>query len=212
MTAGNETGRAPGAASGLVSRRRQGEASVTETGDGVLAWKVLRQVVEYGEAWRRHAAAADVSGAPEPGPFPIRIQTKADLAAERFEMLAWENPWTADGPASPFWRQDGMPECVLEPDAAPLLGLMGDRGAVEGLRLLGGGLVLKIEHGGAAVQIDLGNVARLPDDSGISIRHPFGLRMPLSVRRLLDFWNVAGRPVPRNGQGRGAGFARSTGW
>ena len=90
MTAGKDTGRAPG--------RRRGEASVTETGDGVLAWKVLLQVGEYGEAWRRHAAAAGVPGMSEPGPFPIRIQTEADLEVERFEMLAWEDPWKADAP------------------------------------------------------------------------------------------------------------------
>ena len=65
---------------------------------------VLRQVVEYGEAWRRHAAAAGVSGAPEPGPFWIRLQTEADLDAGQFEMLAWEDPWNADGPASAFWH------------------------------------------------------------------------------------------------------------
>ncbi len=114
---------------------------------------------------------------------------------------------SASGLASGCQRGDAGG--VLEPGAAPLLGLMG--GAVEGLRLLGGGLVLKIKHGGAAVRIDLGNAVRFPDDGGISIRHPFGLRMPLSVRRLLDFWNVAGLPVPWNGQGRGARFARSTG-
>ena len=73
-----------------------------------------------------------------------------------------------------------MPAGVLAPGAEPLAGLLSDLGSVEGLRLLGGGLVLKIEHGGTAVQIDLGN--------------------------------VAGLPVPRNGQGRGAWFARSTGW
>ena len=92
----------------------------------------------------------------------------------------------------------------------------GERATVERiageLRLLGGDLVLKIEYGGAAVQVRLGNAARFPDDGGISIRHGFGLRMPLSVRRLLDFWSVAGRPAPRNGKGRGAGFGRSTGW
>ena len=38
--------------------RRHGEASGTETGDGVLAWTVLRQVVEYREARDRHAAGA----------------------------------------------------------------------------------------------------------------------------------------------------------
>ena len=185
---------------------------MTETGDGVLAWMILRQVGEYWEAWDRHAASAGVSAAPEPGPFRIRMQTEADLEAERFEMLAWEDPWKADGPASAFWRQEGMPESVLEPGAEPLVGMVGDRGSVEGLRLLDGDLVLKIEYGGAAVQVRLGNVARFPDDGGISIKHGFGLRIPLSVRRLLDFWSVVGRPAPRNGKGRGAGFGRSTGW
>ena len=183
-----------------------------ETGDGVVAWMVLRRVVEYREAWDRHAATAGVSGAPEPGPFPIRIQTKADLEAYRFEMLAWEDPRKADGPASPFWRQDGMPESVLTPGKDSLVGMVGDRGSVEGLRLLNGDLVLKIEYGGAAVQIRLGNVPRFPDDGGISIRHPFGLRMPLSVQRLVDFWSVAGRTAPGNERDRGVGFARSTGW
>ena len=212
MTPGSDTGHTARADSGPASRRRQGEASVTETGDGVLAWMVLEQVDDYREAWSLYAASAGVSAAPEPGPFRIRIQTKADLEVERFEMLAWEDPRKADGPASPFWRQDGMPEGLLEPGAAPLVGLVGDRGSVEGLRLLGGDLVLKIEYGGAAVQIRLGDVARFPDDGGISIKHPFGLGIPLSARRLLDFWSVAGLPAPRNGRGRGAGFVRSTGW
>ncbi len=212
MIVGNEPGRASGADSQRGSRRRQGEPSETETGDGVLAWMVLRQVNDYREAWSLYAASAGVSAAPEPGPFRIRVQTEADLEADRFEMFAWEDPRKAGGPASAFWRQDGMPEGVLEPGAEPLVGMIGDRGSVEGLRLLGGDLVLKIEFGGAAVQVRLRNVARFPDDGGISIKHRFGLRIPLSVRRLLDFWSVAGRPAPRNGKGRGAGFGRSTGW
>ncbi len=183
-----------------------------ETGDGVVAWMVLRQVGEYGEAWRPHAAGAGAAAGREPGPFPIRMQTEADLEADRFEMLAWENPFARDGPASPFWRQDGMPVGLLEPGARPLVALVGDAGSVEGLRLLGGDLVLKIEYGGAAVQILLGGVGRFPEDGGIAVKHTFGLRVPLSVQRLLDFWSVAGRPAPRNGKGRGAGSERSTGW
>ena len=183
-----------------------------ETGDGVLAWMVLRQVGDYGEAWRRHAVGAGASAVAEPGPFRIRVQTEADLEADRFEMLAWENPLKGRGPASPFWRQHGMPEGLLEPGARPLAALVGDRGSVEGLRLLGGGLVLKIEYGGAAVQILLSGVGRFPQDGGIAIKHTFGLRVPLSVQRLLDFWSVAGRPAPRKGKGRGAGLERSTGW
>ena len=198
--------------SGHASGRRQGETSATETGDGVVSWIILRQVVEYREAWNLYAPSAGMSAAREPGPFPIRIQTEADLEAERFEMLTWEDPRKAGGSASPFWRQDGMPEGVLEPGRKPLIGMVGDRGSVEGLRLLDGDLVLKIEYGDAAVQVRLGNVARFPDDGGISIRHPFGLRIPLSVQRLLDFWSVAGRTAPRNGRDRGVGFVRSTGW
>ena len=212
MSAGNDTARAAGAGPAAASNRRPGDPSGTETGDGTLAWAVLRQVGEYREAWHRHAAAAGASAAPEPGPFRIHVQTEADLDAERFEMLAWEDPWKADGPASCFWRQEGMPEGRLEPGAQPLLSLVGDAGSVEGLRLQGGDLVLKIEYAGAAVQVGLGNVTRFPGDGGISIKHPFGLRVPLSVQRLLDFWSVAGRPAPRNGRGRGAGFVRSTGW
>ena len=128
MTAGNGTGRTAGAESGAALRRRPGEPSAIETGDGVLAWMVLRQVDEYREAWSVHAASAGVSAAPEPGPFRIRVQTEADLEADRFEMLAWEDPGKAGGPASPFWRQDAMPEGVLEPGAEPLGGRVGDRG------------------------------------------------------------------------------------
>ena len=183
-----------------------------ESGDGVLAWMVLRQVGEYGEAWRRHAARAGMPAALEPGPFRIRVQTEADLEADRFEMLAWEDPSKADGPGSPFWRLDGMPQGLLEPGARPLVALVGDAGSVEGLRLLDGGLVIKVEYGGAAVQVLLSGVRRFPPDGGIGVKHTFGLRVPLSVQRLLDFWNVAGRPAPRNGRGRGAGLERSTGW
>ena len=88
---------------------------------------------------------------------------------------------------------------------------MADGAAVEGLRLLTGDLVLKVEHAGAAVQIRLRGAARFPKDGGIFIKHPFGLRMPQSVRRMIDFWSVAGRPAPRNGRGRGAEKARWTG-
>ena len=210
MTVGNDTGRAAGAKTNSGSGRRNGKA--IETGDGVVAWMVLRQVIEYGEAWSQHAASAGVSGGSEPGPFPIRIQTEADLEAERFEMLAWEDPRRADGPASPFWRQDGMPKGVLEPGREPLVGIVGDRGSVEGLRLLNGDLVFKIEFGGAVIQIRLGDVPRFPDDGGITINHTFGLRIPLSVQRLVDFWSVAGRTAPGDGRDRVVGFGRSTSW
>ncbi|MYA88236.1 MAG: hypothetical protein F4X97_07260 [Boseongicola sp. SB0662_bin_57] len=74
---------------------------MTGTGDGVLAWKVLRRVPECREAWSVHGTAHGL----EPGPFRIRVQAEADLEAARFGLLAWKDPWAEDGPASPFWWQ-----------------------------------------------------------------------------------------------------------
>ena len=98
-----------------------------------------------------------------------------------------------------------MPEGLLEPGAPPLVALVEDAGSVEGRRLLDGGLVLEIEYGGAVVQVLLSGIGRFPEYGGILIKHPFGLRVPLSVQRLLDFWNVACRQAPRHGRARGQG-------
>lgn len=183
--------------------RKVKEAGATETGDGVLAWEALKRVEDYERAWKRYGADGPAH-ALEPGPFRIRIQTKADLEAGRFELLAWENPRKPDGPASGFWRQDVMLEGLLEPGAEPLAALVGDEGSIEGLRLLEGDLVLKVEYAGAAVQIRMRGVARFPEDGGIFIKYPFGLGLQQSVRRILDFWGLAGRPAPPNGRGRWA--------
>ena len=89
-------------------------------------------------------------------PVPSRSASRrrGDLEAARFELLAWQDPWAEDGPASAFWVQSGMVEAVLEPDAEPLVSVVAaGGGTVEGLRLADGGLVLKIECAGAVVQI-----------------------------------------------------------
>ena len=181
------------------------------TGDAVLAWTVLRHVRGYLDAWDRNAAHAPEPET-EPGPFRIRVQAGADLDAAEFELLAWEDPHDADGPRSPFWRQDAMPEAFVDPDEPPLAEAVGENGAVEGLRLLDGGLVLKVEAGGAAVQVRLRDAAPFPMEGGIAVKHGFGLRLPHSMRRMQDFWDVAGRPVPRTDRGRRGGTRGRSCW
>ena len=93
-----------------------------EIGDGVRAWLFLRRVEEFEEAWRTHATTSSgLAPVLEPGPSPTRIQAAAELEAARFDLLAWANPFRADGPTSPFWIQSGMVEAVVEPDAEPLV-------------------------------------------------------------------------------------------
>lgn len=83
-----------------------------EMRDGIRAWLYLRHVEAYVTAWRAHAGQSVVF---EPGPFPIRVQTAADLEADRFDLLAWQNPWDAGarrlrsgvsrGWWKPFWSR-----------------------------------------------------------------------------------------------------------
>ena len=177
---------------------RDRKRAATETGDGARAWLFLRRIEAYEAAWQ---ARAGLPAAFEPGPFPIRIQTAADHEAARFDLLAWADPRDADGPASPFRVQQGMVEAVLDPEAEPPVSLVAaGGGAVQGLRLTGGGLVLKIECAGAVVQVRLRAPGPFPENGAIEIRHGFGLRIPQSVRRMLDFWSVAGLPAPRKGR------------
>ena len=180
-----------------------------ETGDGLLAWRMLRLVGEYREAWARHSAGPPP--ALEPGPFRIRVQAEADLEAARFELLAWEDPHDADGRTAPFWDLDGMPEGFLDPKAEPPAEMVAEGASVEGLRLICGDLVVRIEWRGAAVQIRVRDAARFPDDCGIAVLHGFGLRMPHPVRRMVDFWNATGRPGPRKGRDRRAGTSGRSG-
>ena len=183
-----------------------------ETGNGVVAWVFLRRVEAYEAAWREYRESAGTSERPEPGPFPIRVQTEMDLAAARFDLLAWENPWRNGGPASPFWVQTGMLRGLLDPEAEPVTAMVAEGGSVEGLRLLSGDLVLKVEYRGAVVQVRIRGVGRFPEDGAVSINLPFGLRVPHPAQRMLDFWSAAGRPVPRNGTGRWARIASWSEW
>ena len=189
-------------------RRRGRKRSGAENGDAIRAWLFLRHIEDYLAAWRAYAASAQAP-AIEAGPFPIRIQTPADLEAARFDLLAWADPDAANGPGSPFWIQSGIVEAVIEPDAEPLVALVAaGGGSVEGLRLAAGDLVLKIECGRAAVQIRVRDTEAFPEGGGIELRHRFGLRMPQSVGRMLDFWSVAGLEAPWIGWVRGARTGR----
>ena len=177
--------------------------------DGALAWRVLRQVGDYVEAWERHGAAS-AARPPEPGPFRIPVRAEADREAARFELFAWEDP---SGPGPPFWRQEGMPEALLNPDAPPLAAIPGEGGTVDGLRLLSGDLVVRLGCGGAHVQVRVRDAPEFPDDGGLSVMHDHGLRMPRTMRRMNDFWSSAGLSGPRNGRvRREAATARTGSW
>ena len=67
--------------------RKRAPAAMEETGAGLRALLYLRCVEDYRAAWRAQTALPTLEPLFEPGPFPIRIQTPADLDAARFELL-----------------------------------------------------------------------------------------------------------------------------
>ena len=129
----------------------------------VRGWLYFRRHPAYRAAWRAGAGEA----AFEPAPFPLRVQSRADLDAARFGLLAWEDPYAEDGPASPFWSEAPRVLAVPAPaDVAAELEPLGaamarDGAALSGLRLLDGALVLKLEWDGVAAQMRLSGARTL---------------------------------------------------
>ena len=120
-------------------------------GNGGLAWEYLRLDPEYWEAWASHAAAPVY----EDAPCRLRVQDGTDRAASRFSLLAWQDPYAASGTATPFWSHVPMLDGELVPrGTVPVVPLLAGAGArLEGLRLLDGAVVLKVERGDATVQV-----------------------------------------------------------
>ena len=173
--------------------------------DGARAWQVLRLLPAYQAAWRRRRGRQQPC-LTERAPFPIRLQTAADLAAARFGLYAWADPFAADGPISPFWRVVPMLPAAVEAEATPLVGdgLPGGL-AVEGLRLLDGSLVLKLEGGAVATQFRLAGGRGFDPEDGVVLQHDLRAAPKAFVRRLEEACALAAGNVPRGGGGRATG-------
>lgn len=148
---------------------------------GPRAWAFLRRNPAYRAECRRAFVGPELEAAP----FPVRVQSKADGQARAWGLLAWEDPDAENGPASPFWAEAPMLRAGWAPDSPPLRGfLAGPRTRVEGLRLPDGTMILKIEKGGAAVQV------RIPAGTGaavgarLEIRVGFGPGLAQDIGRL----------------------------
>ena len=167
------------------------------------AWRVLRGLRAYRAAWESQA---------EPPAFedgtaiPVRIQSEADLSAHvPWRIRAWENPFARDGPASPFWAGEAMLEAEGSPTAQPLLPFLAGMDArVDGLRLLDGSLIVKIEQDGRAVQVRVTKDRPLLAGGGFRLVHAYGPDLPQEIARLTALWSVSGGPAPRQGWGRWA--------
>ena len=118
----------------------------------------LRSNPDYRAGWKAHVSTAP---ALEPAPFPLRVQSEADLMAARWGLLAWEDPRVRNR-TTPF-RSD-VPMLMAKavepegPDCAALRDLVRESAAAfTGLRLRDGTVVLKAERWRRAEQVRVTN-------------------------------------------------------
>lgn len=169
--------------------------------DDAPAWRLLRGLRAYRAAWEAQAEAPVFD---ERASFPVRIQSEADLAArDPWRIEAWENPFARDGPVSPFLAGEAMLEAEGSRTAPPLLPFLAGVGArVDGLRLLDGTLIVKIERDGRAVQVLVTEDGPLFAGGGLRVGSVVGPGVPQEIARLTALWSVLGGPAPRQGRVR----------
>ena len=183
-------GQTPGAdaAEELASLRMNGW-------DSVRAWSFIRSSRGYRTAWRRRSPPP---GLPELAPFPVRLQTAVDMVAMEWGLLAWEDPYSDQGPISPFWAGTTTPDGVVTSEAPPLAVLAAEgNAALSGLRLGDGTLIVRIERSGEAAQVRIPGGKAFPEEGG--------LLLVREVARIEDVWSAVPAPLP--GRVRGTGMA-----
>ena len=168
------------------------------------AWRLLRGLRAY---WAAYESQAEPPAFEDGASFPVRIQSEADRAArDPWRIEAWENPFARDGPASPFLAGEAMLEAEGSATARPLLPFLAAVGArIDGLRLLDGSLVVKIERDGRAAQVRVTRDDPLLAGGGFRICRDYEPEeVPLEIARLTALWSVSGGPGPRQGRVRWA--------
>ena len=155
------------------------------------AWQFLMNHPDYIVDWWMAAAGMP---RPEGEPFPIRTQTEADLKARSWGLLAWQDPLSEDGSASPFWDDAPMAKAVSDPDGTePFAALVRKEGGrLEGLRLRDGALILKIERGAAAAQIRIEDGNAFDPEGCLALLLPYGLELRMRLSRIEDLAEFAG--------------------
>lgn len=162
---------------------------------GYQLWQPLRANPEYRADWRVHGSAAAQL---EPAPFPLRIQSEADLIAARWGLLAWEDPRVRNR-SSPFWADVPMVRAHAVEPGNPRAPAMRDlvrqsAAALTGLRLRGGGVVLKAERRRRVEQVTVVNSDAFdPSRGGLLILAQFGVGLPSEWDRLTNFAWIIGK-------------------
>ena len=153
------------------------------------AWRFLMRNPDYAGEWETVAGA--VPGA-EAGPFPMRRQSPEDRAAAAWGLMAWEDPFSEGGPASPFWTEAPALRGFAVQGAPPLTELLAGPGVrLSGLRLEDGVAVVKVEQGEASVQIRIEDGENFDPAGGVVVCLNTVLALGVRLHGAGDLWPIA---------------------
>ena len=165
---------------------------VAKPAGGERVWRELRSNPDYVADWRAHAGEP----APlEPAPFPLRVQTVADLASARWGLLAWEDPGLGSR-ATPFWADVPMVKGVVvkleEADGEALSDVVRESDAIyTGLRLRDGTFILKVARGRKAEQIRVIDAEGFdPMRNGLDVAVPVDAFPPTSLPQVANLADI----------------------
>lgn len=160
-----------------------------------IAWAYLRRNPDYQNDRRHHAAKTQVGVGC--GIYPCVQQTKSDLRAKKWGLLAYADP-TAH--KTPFWHPDKSKITVAaealnteaKTDAPPFIPMLRKANAeVQGLRLFDGRLCLNIASEDSSIQLMFPPGTALEDDTPVTLILPFGLELPVQAEKAKTLWDVS---------------------
>ena len=162
----------------------------SENKTGTIAWSFLKRNPDY----KIDQEINDISKSSR-----INIsfhhfseQQQSDTFAQKWGLFAYKDPSQQGKTESPFWSIPPLLDAEIVPNSelAILPMLRKTCTIISGLLLLNGDLILKIEHDEGDVQIRIMNGRAFSETSGLMLKLPLDLRLPIQITRSLDFWNI----------------------
>jgi len=155
------------------------------------AWEFLRKNPDYISDWRHFGTMPAIKN--DTRPFNIYEQHPSDQSAEKWGLFAFQAPMASPESATPFWSIAPTLEAEVvhgsQPSLLPMLREVGAK--ITGLLLLNGNIILKVGHDATTVQVRIKDAKAFDKTSGLFLRLPLDLRLPVRLTRSMDLWKIA---------------------
>jgi len=157
----------------------------------ITAWEFLRRNPDYISDWNHFGTMPTIKN--DTKSFNIYEQHPSDQSAEKWGLFTFQDPMASPESSTPFWSIAPTLEAEVvhasQPSLLPMLREVGAK--IAGLLLLNGDIILKVEHGAMTVQVRIKDAKAFDESSGLTLRLPLDLRLPVRLTRSMDLWKIA---------------------